>query len=212
MPAPAPHVITKQAHNNAGKGLFASKAIEPGTEILRIDRPLVSVLDSPHLKDACSDCYVWVPKGGMGQFGKERGTEARLRACQGCKIVRYCSKVSLYFLAFLWVSCSRRGLRLKQVLQCTRIWDFPPFTLFMKLPMVCLSRLTENSGRPMGRSTSMFLLEQATLIFYIQLAHRSSTEQDLCRNARLGHGRGHIVSNAEFSQSSSQTCFLILSE
>lgn len=88
------HIYIKVAPNNAGKGLFSSKAINASEEILRVERPLVSVLDSPHLKDACSNCYAWAPDNGVGQFGEEKGTEIKLRACQGCKIDRYCSKVS----------------------------------------------------------------------------------------------------------------------
>lgn len=97
MPAFPPHIFTKQAPNNAGNGLFSSQAIDACTEIFRIDRPLVSVLDSRHLKDACSNCYVWVPDHGMGQMGGEQGRDVKLRACQGCKISRYCTKVGRYY-------------------------------------------------------------------------------------------------------------------
>lgn len=97
------HVAIKQAPDNgAGNGLFASQAVEPGTEILRIDQHLAAVLDSRHLKDACSNCYIWVPDNGVGQFGEEKGVGVKLRACQGCKVVRYCSKVgSLQFVGAL---------------------------------------------------------------------------------------------------------------
>ena len=91
-------VTVRKASNDAGNGLFASEPLGAGEEILRIDRPLVSVLDSPHLRDACSNCYVWVPEGAVGQFGEEKGTQVKLKACQGCKINRYCSKVDLFFL------------------------------------------------------------------------------------------------------------------
>lgn len=87
------HLHVKQASNSAGKGVFTSEAIEAGKEIFRIDSPLVSVLDSPHLKDACSSCFIWVPANGVGQFGEDQGKSIKLRACQGCKIDRYCSKV-----------------------------------------------------------------------------------------------------------------------
>ena len=93
MIKPPSRVQTKQAPNNAGKGLFASKAIEAGEEIFRIDRPLVSVLDSPHMKDACANCFVWVPENAVGQFGESKAI--KLRACQGCKVDKYCSTVGL---------------------------------------------------------------------------------------------------------------------
>ncbi len=96
MPAFPSHIFTKQAPNNAGNGLFSSQAIDACTEIFRVDRPLVSVLDSRHLKNACSYCYIWLPQDGIGQMGGEQGRTVKLRACQGCKIIRYCSKVACY--------------------------------------------------------------------------------------------------------------------
>ena len=54
--------------------------------MLRVKRPLVAVLNQGQLTTACEWCFVWVPDG--------QGTATtKLRACQGCRIVRYCSKV-----------------------------------------------------------------------------------------------------------------------
>ena len=89
----SPNVYAKRALDAAGNGLFASKACGAGEEIFRIDRPLISVLDSPHLRDTCSGCYEWVPINGVGQSGEEKGPKIILRACQGCRVDRYCSKV-----------------------------------------------------------------------------------------------------------------------
>ena len=84
-----------------GNALFTSTAIDPGAEIFHVDRPLVSVLNQGHLKTACSNCFVWLPENGtdggaivqksVGGRGKQQ--VKKLRACQGCKIVRYCSTV-----------------------------------------------------------------------------------------------------------------------
>ncbi|KAL6720726.1 hypothetical protein ACLMJK_002651 [Lecanora helva] len=85
-------LYSRTASNNAGNGLYASESIEASIEIFRIDRPLVSVLDSPHLKDACSNCYVWAPESGLGQFKEERGKgDCQAQAWKGrhrfeCKI------------------------------------------------------------------------------------------------------------------------------
>lgn len=73
---------------DAGTGLFASEAIPPGTEVLRIDRPLAYVLDSQHLKDACSECILSLPENGNDRDSQSK----RLKACQGCKITRFCCK------------------------------------------------------------------------------------------------------------------------
>lgn len=92
--ATLPPPIYTQKIANAGTGLFASEVIPPGVEILRVDRPLVSVLDTPHLKDTCSECSLWLPENGDGRDAQSK----RLKACQGCKITKYCSKVGLFLL------------------------------------------------------------------------------------------------------------------
>lgn len=81
-----------------GSGLFTNLAIQPGSEILNVDRPLVSVLNSGHLKTACTNCFLWMPDNGVDgnavvQTETGIADEKKLKACQGCKIVRYCSKV-----------------------------------------------------------------------------------------------------------------------
>ena len=85
-----------QSISGAGVGLFAAEAIPPGVEILRIDRPLVSVLDSPHLQDTCSECILWLPENGHHNGDAQ---SERLKACQGCKITKYCCKVGLFLLS-----------------------------------------------------------------------------------------------------------------
>ncbi|KAF6236550.1 hypothetical protein HO173_005331 [Letharia columbiana] len=86
--ATLPKHIYTQITPDAGTGLFASEAIPPGVEILRIERPLVSVLDSPHLKDTCSECSLWLPQNDDDRDPKCK----RLKACQACKVTKYCCK------------------------------------------------------------------------------------------------------------------------
>lgn len=93
--ATLPKHIYTQITPDAGTGLFASEAIPPGVEILRIERPLVSVLDSPHLKDTCSECSLWLPQNDDDRDPKCK----RLKACQACKVTKYCCKVGLFRLA-----------------------------------------------------------------------------------------------------------------
>lgn len=93
MAAP-PSRIRTQRIPDAGTGLFASDAIPPGVEILRIDRPLVFVLDSPHLRDTCSDCSLWLPENGHYWVPQIK----RLKICQGCKTTRYCCTVCFVLL------------------------------------------------------------------------------------------------------------------
>lgn len=83
------YIHTETCPNDAGTGLFALDAIPPGVEILRVERPLVCVLDSPRLKDTCSQCSLWLP-----EHDGDRGVQnKRLKCCQGCKVTRYCCKV-----------------------------------------------------------------------------------------------------------------------
>ena len=104
--ATIPPRIHTQKSPDAGRGLFASDAIPPGVEILRIDRPLASVLDSPHLKDTCSECNLWLPEN-LGSQSK------RLKTCQGCKITRYCCKVGLFYSS---LCCQKKHLLLSPLL------------------------------------------------------------------------------------------------
>ncbi|KAK0511217.1 hypothetical protein JMJ35_006769 [Cladonia borealis] len=80
-----PSHIQQRSLSPAGNGLFTIKAIDAGEEVLRIERPLVAVLNQKHLTRACEWCFIWVSEG-------EGEAKTKLRACQGCRIVRYCSK------------------------------------------------------------------------------------------------------------------------
>lgn len=84
-----PSVDTKampRLTEDMGNGLFATKDIQVGEDVLKINRPFVAVLDTPKLEDTCSGC-----------FGKRQlfyGVTT-LKACTRCQIVKYCDKVSL---------------------------------------------------------------------------------------------------------------------
>jgi Pyruvate/2-oxoacid:ferredoxin oxidoreductase delta subunit len=100
--ADLPPNVYREEVPDAGSGLFASQAFEPGEEVFRVRSPLVSVLNQSQLTTACANCFLWVPENsedavGGGDIG-ERPKRKKLRACQGCKILRYCSKVGLRIL------------------------------------------------------------------------------------------------------------------
>lgn len=90
-----PVQVHTQTSPDAGTGLFASDAIPPAVEILHIRRPLVSVLDSSHLRDTCSECILCLPENGTDREPQSKG----LKTCQGCKINKYCCKVGLPAMA-----------------------------------------------------------------------------------------------------------------
>jgi SET and MYND domain-containing protein len=71
-----------------GNGLFATANMEPGDTVLHIEAPFVAVLDSPRLEDTCGGCF--------GKRQVETGSE--LKACTGCRVVKYCDRVSRIIL------------------------------------------------------------------------------------------------------------------
>ena len=84
---------------DAGRSLFTSEEVPAAIEILRIDSPLVAVLDSSHLQDTCACCFSCLPniishREGLPE-NPQNQERRRLKSCLGCKAVRYCSKVSL---------------------------------------------------------------------------------------------------------------------
>ncbi|KAI9728269.1 MAG: hypothetical protein M1834_007762 [Cirrosporium novae-zelandiae] len=85
------HNVYKATTKDAGQGLFASKDLSSGDSIISISRPLFAVLDTPRLEEACSNCFTWVPRSAIGSRGDGK-EEVVLRACTGCRVVRYCGK------------------------------------------------------------------------------------------------------------------------
>ena len=83
--------IKKDAHN--GKGVFAAKQISLNTPILSVTRPLIVALDTQRLKDTCYHCHDWRERSFREGKNSTRD-EVPLKACTGCKVVRYCNKVS----------------------------------------------------------------------------------------------------------------------
>lgn len=76
-PAPSP---------GAGTGIFAAVDIPVGGTVMLIQRPFVAVLDTERLPDTCSGC--------LGQHHCSRDVNIELKACTGCRVVKYCNKVS----------------------------------------------------------------------------------------------------------------------
>ena len=81
-PGPAP--------DGMGTGLFASTDIQTGGDVLYIKAPFMAVLDTPRLEDTCAGCFgkKMAQEGVLG--------EIELRACMGCRVVRYCDKVGSF--------------------------------------------------------------------------------------------------------------------
>ncbi|KGM92243.1 uncharacterized protein PADG_11427 [Paracoccidioides brasiliensis Pb18] len=67
-----------------GLGLFATSKIRPGANVFAITANFATVLDTPRLKDTCSNCFVTV--------GDEVNPGLTLKACTGCRVVKYCNE------------------------------------------------------------------------------------------------------------------------
>ena len=85
------NVYTKPTRD-AGSGLFATGTIRPKDLVLQVIEPLVSAIDTPRLKDTCYHCLQSVERS---EIGNDRDTtlETSLKACTGCRVVKYCKKV-----------------------------------------------------------------------------------------------------------------------
>lgn len=115
-----PTHISTQETPNAGKCLFTSKDIAPGELVFQIGRPLVLVLDASRLKETCEGCLQWETGGHVGsregddgrgtQCGRAGEDSKRLKDCMGCKVVRYCGKVSVFVFEPLHVEVTVSAL------------------------------------------------------------------------------------------------------
>ena len=85
-----PAYITTSTISLKGTGLVTSKQIEEGELVFKVERPLITVLDSARLRSCCEWCLT---SGHEGDGLDDGNGGVRLRACTGCRIVRYCSKV-----------------------------------------------------------------------------------------------------------------------
>ena len=78
----------------AGAGLFVTRDLDDGEEIFRSD-PLVNCVENGMQSRVCDSCYDY--KGSnihpSGRFWKAEDIELDMKACGGCKVCYYCSKV-----------------------------------------------------------------------------------------------------------------------
>lgn len=77
-----------------GTGLFASTDMQTGDDVLYIKTPFIAVLDTPRLEDTCAGCF------GKRMAQEEALAHIELKACTGCRVVRYCDKVGSFW--FWW--------------------------------------------------------------------------------------------------------------
>ena len=78
----------------AGAGLFVTREVDVGEEIFR-SCPVVNCVVEGKEKLVCDNCYIF--KNSImhpsGRFREEEDSKLQLKACSGCKVSYYCSKV-----------------------------------------------------------------------------------------------------------------------
>jgi hypothetical protein len=118
-PTPECHVEVRPSPTS-GNGLFATKDIPAGSTILLKSRPLIGELDLPRLEESCHNCFMWSQKAVSvcaihahepdrypGKYPDCSGCQTEgevigVKACTGCKKVRYCSKVCFSCYRYSW--------------------------------------------------------------------------------------------------------------
>lgn len=80
---------------DAGTGLFSAQEIPTGEEIFR-SNPLVNCRDY-RITDTCDVCFKSTNSSvhNDGRFYGVDDEEPTMKACSGCRVARYCSRVCL---------------------------------------------------------------------------------------------------------------------
>lgn len=76
-------MIQVKASRVAGEGVFALKGVEAGKTLLVLERPQYAAIDISKLHEVCSNCFIL----------SEQAPGSQVKACVGCHILHYCSKV-----------------------------------------------------------------------------------------------------------------------
>lgn len=91
MPPSSPILFEERKTSNGGRGYFAVQDLLPGDEALQVNEPLAYALNTKDLVVSCESCLITRSDESRE---KERGKGLELKACTGCRVVKYCSKVS----------------------------------------------------------------------------------------------------------------------
>lgn len=79
----------KYINDTVGYGLFASRDFDLGQVVLCIKTPFAAVLATEKLEDTCAGCF----RSASDEGRSAEGSQINVRACTGCKIVKYCDRV-----------------------------------------------------------------------------------------------------------------------
>ena len=86
------NLCNNAASESTGSGLFAAKSCAAHASITQVRRPLVAALDPERTLDTCANCFIWTAGAATGSR-LYVPPETRVKRCQGCLQVAYCSQV-----------------------------------------------------------------------------------------------------------------------
>ncbi|KAF3928037.1 hypothetical protein AA313_de0201761 [Arthrobotrys entomopaga] len=78
---------------SAGRFIHASTHIPAGSEIIRVEDPLICIPDEAHLDTCCHYCMAEESSSDSTSVNQAYKPPAKLSYCLGCRVVKYCSKV-----------------------------------------------------------------------------------------------------------------------
>jgi hypothetical protein len=88
--------VKESASVYGGLGLVAIENISAAEDIL-FKKQMLAVADDNHLKTTCDNCFLWVGSeiGANGCIRAAGYAETVFKKCSSCKVVWYCSRVSI---------------------------------------------------------------------------------------------------------------------
>lgn len=84
--------VAVRTSNISGNGLFATENVLPGELLFSLERPLISAVDKNELQSTCSNCFARA-RVTLGPLTSEWVNVEAVKACVGCRVLYYCSKV-----------------------------------------------------------------------------------------------------------------------
>ncbi|KAK6541000.1 hypothetical protein TWF694_008381 [Orbilia ellipsospora] len=77
---------------SAGRFIHASTLVSAGSEIIRVEDPLICIPDEAHLDNCCHYCMSEESSTGTESVYQAYKLPVKLSYCLGCRVVKYCSK------------------------------------------------------------------------------------------------------------------------
>jgi hypothetical protein len=147
-PTVLPAGVERRSIPGRGNGLFATKTFAPQDQIVFVQRPLLSAIDTSHLPTTCYACL----RPSDAEIVTSSTSEAQgveLKTCTGCRAVRFCKK-----------ACQRVAWKAYHKHECPIFQRLQPRTLPSTVRAILRLLLQrEHDSLPAGDWTQLFTLE-----------------------------------------------------